>query len=142
MIVGSISLFSSIITCNSFSIKLSKEYRFAFTTDGCITFSKNKKPELNLACYNKTVSQEWQALFAEFGINGKVSHNKKSKQGCGGVRIYSYNSIKTFQNIGGFIDRVKISKKSKRYCGMQKNELLKIALREMEKRLESGHGRI
>lgn len=112
--------------------------RFAFTTDGCISFNRNKKAELNLACYNKSTSEEWQSLLSEFGIESHLSKSDKSRQGCVGLRIYKYGPIKKFQEMGGFIDGVKISKKSKKYCGMEKNELLKTALKETEKRMGMG----
>ena len=99
--------------------------RFAFTTDGSISLSKNNKPELNFACYNKNISEEWQRFLVPFGISGHVAKCKKSKQGVSGVRIYDFKSIYNFYKLGGFIEGVKISKKSTRYTGMEKNELLR-----------------
>ena len=99
--------------------------RFAFTTDGCISLSKQGKPELNFACYNKILSEEWQKFLTQFGINGHVAKCKKSRQGVSGVRIYDFRSIYNFYKLGGFIDGVKISKKSTRYTGIEKNQLLK-----------------
>ena len=98
--------------------------RVAFTMDGSVSLSKTERPELNLACYNKSLSEEWQKLFQEFGIKCKVAYSKKSKQGAIGVRSYNYGSIYEFFKLGGFLEGVKISRKSKYYCGMAKNDLL------------------
>ena len=103
--------------------------RFAFTTDGSISLSKNNKPELNFACYNKNISEEWQRFLTPFGINGHVAKCKKSKQGVSGVRIYDFKSIHNFYKLGGFIEGVKISRKSTRYTNMEKNELLRNVIR-------------
>ena len=102
--------------------------RVAFTTDGCISLSKQGKPELNFACYNKYISEEWQKFLTQFEINGHVAKCKKSRQGVSGVRIYDSKSICAFYRLGGFIDRVKISKKSTRYTGIEKNKLLKFVV--------------
>ncbi len=98
--------------------------KVALTLDGSICLSKYLKPELNLACYNKTTCEEWQKLFVEFGIRGNVSYSNRSKQGAIGVRIFNYSSIYNFYKIGGFMEGVKISKKSTRFCGIEKNTLL------------------
>ena len=98
--------------------------RFAFTTDGCISVPKNGKAELNLACYNKNLCEEWKRFLEEFGIKANIIRLKKAKQGVAGVRAYRVESINNFYKLGGFIDKVKISRKSKRYCGMEKNALL------------------
>ena len=99
--------------------------RFAFTTDGCISYPKNEKPELNLACYNANLCKQWQSTFEKYGINGHIGKHKSSWSGASGVRVYNSESISNFWKLGGFIDGVKISKKSKRYCGVEKNELLR-----------------
>ncbi len=98
--------------------------RFAFTTDGCISLSNRGKPELNLACYNSNLSEEWLNFLGLFGINSHIAKCRKSGQGVSGVRIYDSKSIYAFYKLGGFIEGVKISKKSARYLGMQKNRLL------------------
>jgi len=51
--------------------------KVALTLDGAICLSKYIKPELNLACYNKTACEEWQKLFVEFGIRGNVSYSNR-----------------------------------------------------------------
>jgi hypothetical protein len=43
------------------------------------------------------------------------------------VTIYNHISLKNFKKIGGFVDGVKISKQSKKYCGLAKNAVLNSA---------------
>lgn len=102
--------------------------RFAFTTDGCITISKSNTIELNLACYHSSLSKEWLKLLDHYGISGHLGIDKTSWCGIDGVRIYNISSFKKFAEIGGFIPGVKISSKSKRFKGLEKNMLLKEAI--------------
>ncbi len=99
--------------------------RVAFTLEGCIALSKYNKPEFTLSCYNKTACEEWQKFFAECGIRGNVSYNNRSRQGAVGVRVFNYSSMYTFYKMGGFLEGVKISTKSTRFDGLEKNYLLK-----------------
>lgn len=109
--------------------------RFAFTTDGCITLPKNGKAEINLSCYNKCLSEEWVTFLKQFEIKGHVAKLKKAKEGVRGVRIYDSKSIYNFYELGGFVNGVKISRKSKKHVGLEKNALLK---RVVEKILQEG----
>tara|TARA_Y100000310_G_scaffold345252_1_gene463139 strand:- start:6631 stop:7410 length:780 start_codon:yes stop_codon:yes gene_type:complete len=107
--------------------------RFAFSTDGCISLSKRNKPELNLACCTKSLVDEWKLFLEKFGIKANISNRNRYKQGVAGLRIYNFQSIYNFYCLGGFVEGVKISKKSKRYVGLRKNELLqKVVKRIME----------
>lgn len=99
--------------------------RFAFTTDDCISLSKRSKPELGFACCNRNMAKEWQAFLRQFGLNAHIARNGRYKQGVAGLRIYDFKSIRNFYKLGGFIDGVKISRKSTKYMGMQKNGLLR-----------------
>jgi len=108
--------------------------RFAFTTDGCITISRNNTIELNLACYHPTLAREWLEIFGKYGIKGHLGVDRKSWCGIDGVRVYDINSIQNFAEMGGFIPGVKISAKSKRYKGLEKNMLLR---RVIQKRARS-----
>lgn len=103
--------------------------RFAFSTDGSISISKSKTIELNFSCYNSTLASEWLDLFRNYGLNAYLGKNKSSWSNVDGVRIYDLASLKKFFSMGGFIDGVKISRKSKRYKGLDKNMLLKKAIR-------------
>ena len=101
--------------------------RFAFSTDGSISISKNKNAELNLACYNPKLASQWLTIFKNYNILGKIGKSKNSWSGISGVRVYDPISIKNFSELGGFVPYVKISSKSKRYKGLEKNTLLKKA---------------
>jgi len=103
--------------------------RFAFTADGCITISKNKTIELNFACYHPTLAKQWLDLIKTYGLSGHLGIDKSSWCEIDGVRIYDSKSIKNFNELGGFIPGVKVSNKSKRFKGLEKNTVLKIAIR-------------
>lgn len=98
--------------------------RVAFSTDGCISMTKNGRCELNLSCQHPKLAKEWIEILGEFKINAHLGKSKKSWSGISGVRIYDITSIKNFKKIGGFLPGVKISGKSKRFKGMTKHKLL------------------
>lgn len=50
--------------------------------------------------------------------------------GIRGISTYSMEEISKFHEIGGFIGGVKISRKSKRFRGYDKNIMLKLMLRK------------
>ena len=118
-----------------FFFNKNRALRFGFSADGCITHSINGKSEVNLACYHPTLPFEWRELVDEFDLDFTITKHKNSWCRLSGIRACKRLSIKKFYSLGGFIDGVKISKKSKRHCGMVKNELLK-------KVVEDGNGRI
>ena len=103
--------------------------RFAFSADGSISISKNNVIELNLSCYNPTLCHEWLKVLKKFEISGHIGNDRTGWAGVKGIRIYDANSIRNFAKIGGFINGVRISGKSKRYKGLAKNKLLNQAIR-------------
>lgn len=108
--------------------------RFGFTADGCISLSTYGKTDLSIACYHPTLCLEWKKFIEELGFNCTLMKTKNSWCSLAGVRMRTRASIKKFYDFGGFIEGVKISRKSRRYCGLAKNELLKQVV-------ESGRGR-
>lgn len=98
--------------------------RFAFTADGSISVPRKSYPSLDLACYHPTLAAEWVEFIQSMGFKCKLMKSKNSWCGISGVRMQTHKAFKKFYDLGGFIDGVKISKKSKRFCGMPKNELL------------------
>lgn len=103
--------------------------RFAFSTDGCISVSKNNSVELNLACQHPNLSLEWMGIFKRYGIIGNLGKKSDTWSGISGIRIYNLDSLRNFTLLGGFVPKVKITGKSKRYKGLEKNTLLKRAMR-------------
>ncbi len=110
--------------------------RLAFSTDGYISLDKNKKFTLALACYNKTLCFEWLEVFKLSGINSVIINRRDSISGVAGVRVKKEDILK-FYKIGGFINGVKISKKSKKYKGIEKNKLLKQVVKLGARSLET-----
>jgi hypothetical protein len=109
-----------------------REYciRLAFTTDGSISLAKNGVITLSLSCHHPTLGYEWIEILRICGVKSTIIKSKKSWCGISGVRV-SNKSIKRFHDLGGFIEGVKISKKSKKYREILKNELLKIVLNKL-----------
>jgi hypothetical protein len=99
--------------------------RFAFAADGSISLSKQNKPALELTCYNKSLCFEWKIFLSKIGIQSKIVKNLTTKEGVSGVRICDYKNMYKFYKLGGFINKIKISRKSKRFVGKEKNWLLK-----------------
>ena len=85
---------------------------------------KVSKPGLVLACCNKSLCNEWKNFLETLDIFGRVIDCKRYREKVSGVRIYIRQSIINFQELGGFVEKVKISRKSKYYCGLTKNEIL------------------
>jgi hypothetical protein len=61
-------------------------------------------------------------------MNFRVSRDNSKWSKIGGLYTRKKDSIKRFENLGGFIDGVIISKKSKYHFGKEKNWLLKTYL--------------
>jgi len=74
------------------------------------------------------LSFEWQQFLKKVGISCKISKKLNVKEETLGIRIYDYKNIYKFYKLGGFIDSVKISRKSRKYCGVEKNKLLKMII--------------
>ncbi len=97
--------------------------RFGMSADGYIGYSRGKA-ELGISCYHPTLAVEWKNFLTELGVSCRIRENKASWCGISDVRTSVSKSINAFFQMGGFVDGVKISKKSKRFVGMTKNELL------------------
>jgi hypothetical protein len=117
--------------------------RLAMSSDGNITIGIRKendkvklKPQITLSCAHPILCKEWLQLFNKFGIKMKLQKSKNVWSGIRGIGTESFNSIKKFQEIGGFIEGVKISKKSKRLSGIEKNKALSFILLKKEIRNE------
>lgn len=98
--------------------------RVAFSADGYISLPRSKKPTLGLACCNENICFEWVDFLKKFGIRAKVIKTSRYPEGVSGIRICEFKSIQKFWNLGGFVDGIKISSKSKIHEGMEKNKLL------------------
>lgn len=102
--------------------------RFAFSTDGSISLSKRGDVELTLSCAHPKLCLEWKALLEKFGLKGKLHVDSDSWSGIYGLRFYNRKSVENFAKMGGFVPGVKVTRNSKYYRGIEKNELLKECL--------------
>ena len=109
--------------------------RFGFTSDGCISVRVKGQAAIELACYHPTLAPEWKDFAQSFGFKINITKSKNSWCIISGIRIQTQAGFKKFYNLGGFIDDVKISRKSKRFCGMAKNELLEIVVNGGSRRI-------
>ncbi|MDI6806975.1 MAG: LAGLIDADG family homing endonuclease [Candidatus Aenigmarchaeota archaeon] len=103
--------------------------RLAMSTEGSIhtEFIKNSVyPVLEFSCAHPLLCQQWKKIFNRFGIKSYISRSKVTWSGVKGLRIKKLESIEKFIQIGGFIEGVKITGKSKYFRGLSKNSLLKL----------------
>ncbi len=103
--------------------------RFAFTADGSISLSKKGNFTLTLSCYHPTLCKQWIEILNLMNFKSTIIKRKSSWCKVSGVYVKN-KSIPLFYQIGGFIDGVKISKKSKEYKGIEKNKLLSNAVKK------------
>jgi len=103
--------------------------RFAFSTDGSISLSQGRST-LSLACYHLMLCKQWIEILSLMNIKSTIIKRKASWCGVSGVYVRK-ESIPEFYRIGGFVDGVKISKKSKEYKGLEKNKLLSSVIKRI-----------
>jgi len=110
--------------------ELLKEFiRIAMSCEGCVfpEFARDiLYVQLQFACSHPKLVEEWQELFQKMGIKSFILKSKVTWSRVKGLGIKELKSIKRFIEIGGFIEGVKITGKSKYFKGIEKNDLLKI----------------
>ncbi|MBW2976665.1 hypothetical protein KY347_04425 [Candidatus Woesearchaeota archaeon] len=79
---------------------------------------------LQFACAHPRLLKDWQEIFQKIGIKSFILKSKVTWSGVKGLGIKELKSIKKFIEIGGFINGVKITGKSKYFKGIEKNKLL------------------
>ncbi|MDD5651389.1 MAG: hypothetical protein PHF86_13405 [Candidatus Nanoarchaeia archaeon] len=106
-------------------------FRLAMTTDGCVILGQEHKipfkvrGRLSFSCAHEKLLKEWKNLFNLIGFNGNIVYYESK---CLGLVITKSVYLTKFYELGGFIENVKISGKSPRFEGYNKNEVLKISL--------------
>lgn len=114
---------------------LKEVLRIAMSCEGSIfpEFSQDSvRPHLQFACSHLQLLREWQELFKKVGIKSHILKSKVTWSGVKGLGIKELKSIKRFIEIGGFINGVKITGKSKYFKGIEKNKLLTILVEMRE----------
>ncbi|OGI12451.1 hypothetical protein A3K64_04365 [Candidatus Micrarchaeota archaeon RBG_16_36_9] len=103
----------------------------AMSCDGFITTSydkgKNIRNTIGLSCSHPCLIYEWKNLLESFKIDMHIVKNERYWAGYGCLLSSSSKVIKNFSSIG-FIPEVKITGKSKRFKGIEKNKMLELAL--------------
>ena len=103
--------------------------RLAFSTDGYISLSKNGTITAGITCYHPNLCKEWVKILSLCNLKSTIINRKNSWCGVSEIRLPK-ESIPIFWEIGGFINGVKISNKSKKYNGWTKNSLLEKVIKE------------
>ncbi|MDI6883727.1 MAG: hypothetical protein QMD00_01080 [Hadesarchaea archaeon] len=107
--------------------------RLAMSADGCITVSKSTNGRfsgsINLGCANPTLLYGWKRVFDSLGIEMGVIKAKVKWAGVGGLIASKKEMLYRFWGLGGFVDGVKITRKSPNFAGVGKNTLLNLFLK-------------
>jgi hypothetical protein len=107
--------------------------RLAFSTEGSISFNIAKKtyiePILNLSCAHPYLCEEWKKMLDDMGFNFNIDRNKSKWSGISGIRTFRVDNIERFAKLGGFIEGVQVSDKSKYFSGIEKNKVLDMVLK-------------
>jgi len=106
---------------------LKEAIRIAMSTDGTVTveFPRNIiYPKLEFSCAHPLLIKEWQKIFTRVGIKTFLQRSNITWSKVKSLGIKELNSIRRFIEIGGFVEGVKITGKSRYYAGITKNDLL------------------
>jgi len=108
---------------------LKEVIRIAMSTDGTVTaeFPRNiVYPKLEFSCAHPTLIKEWQKIFTRIGIKTFLQRSNITWSKVKSLGIKELKSVRRFIEIGGFVDGVKITGKSRYYAGITKNDLLNL----------------
>jgi len=101
--------------------------RLAMSADGCVTPYRLKKgqlrPRIMLCCANPSLVEGWRKVFWSLGIETWIKGGKKWS-GVEGLMVWKRKVIEIFRELGGFVNGVKITRKSPNFAGVEKNVLL------------------
>ena len=104
------------------------------SADGSVSILKESndpfriRGRLLLSCAHPSLAKQWLRLFKKIGIQTHMVFKPSYWGGIAGVSSNSKVTIQKFLDIGGFIDGVNVTKKSKRFYNIQKNILLRISI--------------
>ena len=108
---------------------LKEVIRIAMSTDGTVSaeFPRNMVyPKLEFSCAHPILIKEWQKIFAQIGIKTFLQRSNITWSKVKSLGIKELKSVRRFIEIGGFVDGVKITGKSRYYAGIVKNDLLNL----------------
>jgi len=95
-------------------------FRLAMSFEGCVTLWKTPnrvaRPRLQFTCFHPFLIEEWKEVANSIKINMIKKKNN--------LTAVSLTSIMNFLKIGGFIDGVVNSRKSRYFAGENKNDIL------------------
>jgi len=97
------------------------------STEGFISINRSKGliyPTLGIACTHPDLATQLQQIAQQFNMNFTKKNSKKSWSGIKALHAFAISSCIAFLKIGGFIEGVKVSLKSKYHNGINKSILL------------------
>lgn len=121
---------------------LKETVRIAMSTDGTVNvdFPHNSiYPKLEFSCAHPILLHQWKRIFEKIGIKSFFIKSNVTWSKLRGLGIKELRSIRRFVEIGGFINGVKITGKSKYYKGIPKNSLLKLIINLHDKSFQFPH---
>ncbi len=109
---------------------LKEAFRLAMSAEGSCSIYKNvqKGFSLSLSCAHPELVIQWQTIGKKLGLNFNIKKASNGWAGYAGIVTSKKEVLKKFFLIGGFIEGVKVTKQSKRFCGVEKNLLIKKVL--------------
>ena len=102
-----------------------------FSTDGGVSLStsncrtdgkKRIHRKVTFTSSNRRNLEIVKKLLQRFGVRGRIQNN-------GDLEIKGRRNLEKFKNLIGFIEGVKVTNKSKKWCGIEKNKLLDLCLK-------------
>ena len=102
--------------------------RLAMSADGYVSAGKHGEDVvLGLSCAHPHLTREWEHIFHLLNLKANIHSKKSTWSGIGGLRTKNKAVLTRFRDHGGFLDGVKISRKSPNHSGLEKNHVLKWA---------------
>ena len=103
--------------------------RLWFITEGSIGISLNKKrglinPALRIACAHPGLTNQLRQLGIKNDITFSIRKSRSNWSGIQGLQSTSISSIVNLLKMGGFIRGVNVSRKSKSFTGLDKQDVL------------------
>lgn len=107
--------------------------RLAMSAEGCIRAAIHRNggtvaPILSFACVHPRLVAQWKVLFQAVGMKFHVKKDSRTWSGLGGLDSYLSQTSEIFLSMGGFVDNVRVTRKSTHLHGSRKNSILKAVL--------------
>lgn len=82
---------------------------------------------LTLSCQHPILSSQWLTIFHQKGLNLRIHKESRAWSRIRGLESWKKRDVECFSEIGGFLLFSTITRNSKNFYGIRKNQLLNIA---------------